>query len=225
MKRIIAIILVFAALACLLCGCGKAKEETVIINGKEYKTGFYGDMAFTGDESYMTDEFVDPYCRLNVEGHDWWLDGWGFVYCPVEDFEAEKEYYASEENLGVFVTFGEFSNPLDTLQITSIDEKKVDSLLKFSAKHVFDPEKPDKKNGQVECPQPESHDAEVHFYRGSTDGMFTRGKEDTYYMINNYLLKLYYYLDDNMYVIQVPDDPADYFVELLNDLGGFSLES
>lgn len=228
MKKIFSLVLVLAVFAALLPGCGKAASKTVVLNGTEYKTGFYGKLCYTGDASYLTEEACtvgeQTYRRLAIEDHDWWLGDNGSVYCPAADFDTERAYYANEENVGCLVTFGELSNPLDTLQIKGMDMDKVDSLIKFAEKHSYDPDKPNAKKDQVQCPLPENRDGEAHFYKESADGLFSLGKEHTYYMINGYFIQLYSYGEDIMYVVQVPDDPGAYFVDILNKLGGFSIE-
>lgn len=230
MKKVTAFIMILALVAGMLSGCKGKQPKSVMFNGKEYKSGFYGDRDFLHDLSSMTsDEFeIDgiTYVALDIEEHDWICtkEEHPTVFCSAENWEKEREFYTNKENYVYGVSFGPVRNPVDMLQVTGMDDKEFEDVVKFAKEHSFNPKHPKANKGQLLCPVPESNESEIHFYRESNDNMFSEAKVYTYFMINNQAVMLYSYdvsgsgesSDEYCYVILVNDTVN----ELLTNLVG-----
>ncbi len=225
MKKMTAVILMLVFAVGFLTACGKKAPETVVYDGTVYKTGFYGDFSFLNDVPSMTEKEVEidgvAYQLLNIEGHDWICtkESEPTVYCALAQWEEEKAFYENAENFLYTVSFGNALKPVDMINVTGMDDASFESLRKFADKHSFNPKHPKADKGQLKCPRPESEESEIHFYRSSSDGLFSEGKENTYFLINNQVVMLYSYdSEDVCSVVIVPDELTELIGNLVNVL-------
>ena len=226
MKKRIAFFLLVCAVACLLGGCGEKTPQSVFYNGKEYKTGFYGSYEFQNDRASIAGEEISidgtAYQVLNLEEHDWLCtnEETPTVYCSAETWEQEAAFYEDEENYFYAISFGNALNPVDMIHITGMDDAAYTDLRRFADKHSFNPKHPKADKGQLECPKPEAEASEIHFYRTSSDNLFSEGKLRTYFYINNQAVMLYSEGEDpdTCLVVLMPDELTDLIGDLVNTL-------
>ena len=108
-----------AVLCSSLIGCLPTVAETVEINGKSYRTGFYGDCYLMDDLplsglEYELDEIT--YRALQHPEFDLWYNGSDSVmYCAEDQWEAAKTYYADDQQYLYYCSVGV------TIKETTID--------------------------------------------------------------------------------------------------------
>ena len=99
-----------AVLCSSLIGCLPTVAETVEINGKSYRTGFYGDCYLMDDLplsglEYELDEIT--YRALQHPEFDLWYNGSDSVmYCAEDQWEAAKTYYADDQQYLYYCSVG-----------------------------------------------------------------------------------------------------------------------
>lgn len=216
------------------CNILNAVPNTVKIDGVTYRNGFYGNMWTTQNLALENGTYkVGPnkFYRVNNKQFNWMLGDVGpngsEVYCDESQWEQAHKYYTDDKN---FVYYCKMGNPQDDSNtdihtISNADTAKFDKLIDFADKHNYDPVfKPNQKEKTQRLTVPdENTSTELTFYKESKDGFFTSCKGYTYYIIGNKLLLLYYYdysnnKQDEMLVVDIPDDLGQYFVKLAAQL-------
>ena len=150
-----------AVLCSSLIGCLPTVAETVEINGKSYRTGFYGDCYLMDDLplsglEYELDEIT--YRALQHPEFDLWYNGSDSVmYCAEDQWEAAKTYYADDQQYlyycSVGVTIKDQTEP--TLYDISgkVDTQKFKNLERGTNIFRLPMEKTASRNGKpLQCP-------------------------------------------------------------------------
>ena len=152
-------------------GCLPTVAETVEINGKSYRTGFYGDNYLMDDlplsgVEYEQDEIT--YRALQHPEFDFWYNSSDSVmYCAEEQWETAKTYYADDQQYSYYCSVGvaiqDQNNPTeDKIKPTvydiseKVDVQKFKELLEFGEENEYIPFAYGKNSEQeqktVQCP-------------------------------------------------------------------------
>ena len=136
-----------AVLCSSLIGCLPTVAETVEINGKSYRTGFYGDCYLMDDLplsglEYELDEIT--YRALQHPEFDLWYNGSDSVmYCAEDQWEAAKTYYADDQQYlyycSVGVTIKDQTEPTIYDISGKVDTQKFKELLEFGEGNEYIP--------------------------------------------------------------------------------------
>lgn len=233
MKKILAVLLILALTAAIFTGCGEKAtgSKSISYNGKEYKTGFYGDYEFLHDTSEMVEsEFTldgMTYQVLNLEEHDFIItkEANPTVFCAAEEWADNKAFYSNPENIFYAIAFGDPIAPLDKIHVTGMEGDMYQQLCEFNQKHSFNPKHPKADKDQVLIPKPETEDSQIHFYKESSDELFSVDTGNIYYAINDQIVRYYAeapeYSNDEQtvcYVVVMPEDLTAFITELIGVL-------
>lgn len=219
----------------MLSGCFKLSlngSETLHIDDKTYKSGFYG-VLFPNDyeldgktlkfnniilSKIKHDEFelyhadIGPYTE-------------GTIYCEEGDYENAVAFYNDPQNYSYYCVLGVDSNTTKTktIEISEIDTNKFDALLKFADESNYNPfdKEHNAKIEKVDLPMPDdTQETRLVFYKESVDSLFTSSQGTDYYIINNHLYSVYQYdfghgEYEKLIAVKVPDEISIYFVEFM----------
>ena len=224
----------------LLSGCGFAGlapdgPESLQIENKTYKTGFYGPLypneyslteqtlqagditlvriAHDNFELYHAD--VGPYAE-------------GTVYCEDSQYEQALAYYGDPANYTYFCTLGvNMNDGTKTVELSDVDTSVFDALLSFADASYYDPfdNRHNSKVETVELPMPDDTvDTRMVFYKESKDSLFCSAKGNEYYIIDHSLYMVYQYNFghgeyEKLIAVEVPDNISTYFVSLMRSEG------
>lgn len=219
----------------------KTDLKTIKVNGKEYATGFYGDMFINkyklsgrtfkvGKTEYRSIKNV-PFDLIHA---DVGLDASGTIYCEISQYEEAQEFYSNSNNYEYFCEVGcayldENKNNIEPTiyEVTDIiDREKTDELIIFADENTYSPFN-SIKNKDVDTveypfiPTPKEY-PEISFYKQSTDGLFTSCKGYDFRIIDGELVKIFYrdrgfgeY--EKTFVVRLPEELNDYFLDFLAD--------
>ncbi len=216
----------------------KYVPETVEVEGETYRTGFYPDELFVVDGVECTDERYEinrvsfhraqagPFDCLHAIIGD---TANGELYCLDSQWEQARDYYNDPENYTYYCDISPDQVPgsrrADVHPIPDMDTEQFDALteqIEGKSNHPFDREERMLGASLEADPFPKAEDFYyVSFYRMSNDGCF-QTMAGNRLCINNG--KLYYirYQDgktDLLHVIEIREDTARYFIDLINSLG------
>lgn len=224
----------------LLSGCaltlGLAGQgpETVQIEGKTYKTGFYGTLY--PQEYVLTEDTLqaDDLTLVRIE-HDAfelyhadvgpYLDG--TIYCAESQYQEALEYYSDPENYTYFCILGvdllDGTRQAQTVELSNVDTALFDELLRFAEESEYNPfdSRHNAKVETVELPMPDNRvDTPMVFYKESKDGLFCSVKGTDYYVVDGALYMVYQYDHghgeyEKLIAVKVPEDISAYFVSLM----------
>lgn len=227
-----------AVLCSSLIGCLPTVAETVEINGKSYRTSFYGDCYLMDDlplsgAEYELDEIT--YWALQHPEFDFWYNGADSVmYCAEDQWEAAKTYYADDQQYlyycSVGVTIKDQTEP--TLYDISgkVDTQKFKELLEFGEGNEYIPFAYGKNSEQerktVTMPLPDDKQRLI-FYRESKDGCFCSYRGSHFYAVDGQLYLTYQYQMGRKEWIAtpVPETLSSYFCELVKDFDEINKET
>ena len=228
-----------AVLCSSLIGCRLPRvAETVEINGKSYRTGFYGDNYLMDDlplsgVEYELDEIT--YRALQHPEFDLWYNGSDSVmYCAEDQWEAAKTYYADDQQYlyycSVGVTIKDQTEP--TLYDISgkVDTQKFKELLEFGEGNEYIPFAYGKNSEQeqktVTMPLPDDRQRLI-FYRESKDGCFCSYRGSHFYVVDGQLFLTYQYQmgTKEWIATPVPETLSSYFCELVKDFDEINKET
>ena len=218
----------------LLSGCAVA-SRTVKIEGKTYKTGFYGSLFPDESVYYMKTsvgqdseikkiehELFDMYIAQATDPKTLSLYT---VYCAEDQYDDAVTYYSDPENYSYYCILGVDSDTQSkkTIELTDVDTSKFNSLLDFADKSNYDPfdKKHNAKIDKVELPMPDdTKDTRLVFYKQSKDDLFVSLKGTHYYIIGGHLYAVYQYDNghgeyEKLIAAKVPDEISTYFVEYM----------
>ena len=233
-----------AVLCSSLIGCRLPRvAETVEINGKSYRTGFYGDCYLMDDLplsglEYELDEIT--YQALQHPEFDLWYNGSDSVmYCAEDQWEAAKTYYADDQQYSYYCSVGvaiqDQNNPTeDKIKPTvydiseKVDVQKFKELLEFGEGNEYIPFAYGKNSEQeqktVTMPLPDDKQRLI-FYRESKDGCFCSYRGSHFYVVNGQLFLTYQYHPNKWIATPVPEALSNYFCELAKDFDEINKET
>lgn len=218
-----------------LSGRGLAPEgpETLRIDDKIYKTGFYGTL-FPSEYSLTEDMLQANDLTLVRIAHDtfelYHADvgryAEGTIYCEESQYEQALVYYSDPENyiyfciLGVDMVDGTQAR---TVELPNVDTAMFDDLLSFTERSKYDPFNywHNANVETVELPMPDNTaDTRMVFYKESNDGLFCSTKGTDYYIIDNSLYMVYQYdygygEYEKLIAVKVPENISAYFVSFM----------
>ena len=233
MKRIFILLLVtlFVFSGCM--GLAPEGPETIEIDGKTYKTGFYGTLypneyPFTeqvlhGDDIMLTRIAHDTFALYHADIGPY-VDG--TIYCEEEYYGRLQAYYSDPANftyfcrLGVDMMTGETSQ---TIEIPDVDPSIFEELQRFAERSNYYPfdNKHKSQDEKEELPMPDDTvQTRLVFYKQSKDSLFISSKGYAYYIIDDHLYLVYQYdyghgEYEKLIAVKVPDDISTYFVEFM----------
>lgn len=219
----------------VLSGCGLIPErpETLQIDDKIYKTGFYGTL-YPSEYSLTEDTLQANDLTLVRIAHDTfelyhadvgpYVDG--TIYCEESQYEQALAYYSDPGNYTYFCTLG--VDMIDgtqarTVELPNVDTTMFDDLLSFANKSEYNPfdSWQNSKVETVELPIPDNTvDTRMVFYKESNDGLFCSIKGTDYYIIDNSLYMVYQYdyghgKYEKLIAVKVPENISTYFVSFM----------
>ena len=223
-------------LAISLAGCTAAMDllvpQSVKIGSSTYKTGFYGDDLYPVNLSY-TGEDVEingkNFHHLDCGQFDCYhasigMKSEGTVYCLASQWEEAKAYYSDEENytyiceLNAKYSFKEH----EYYPIEDMDPEKFDELMGRGHTFVSNPFDPvQKKAGELKQTIIDIDEQEVstifRFYKESNDGNFHTYRGYYFFLCEGklYLLRAYYMKDHTYSAIEIDEDIAAPFIEIV----------
>lgn len=226
---------VFLSTILVLSGCGLVTEgpETLQIDNKIYKTGFYGTLYPSGysltEDTLQADDLtlvrivhdtfelyhadVGPYVQ-------------GTIYCEESQYEQALAYYSDPRNYKYFCIFGVDligGTQARTMELPNVDTTMFDDLLSFANKSEYAPFDSwhNSKVETVELPMPDDTvDIRMVFYKESNDGLFCSTQGTDYYIIDNSLYMVYQYdyghgEYEKLIAVKVPENISAYFVSFM----------
>ena len=224
----------------LLSGCGFAGlapdgPESLQIENKTYKTGFYGPLypneySLTEQTLQAGDITLVRIAHDNFELYHADVGSYaeGTVYCEDSQYEQALAYYGDPANYTYFCTLGvNMNDGTKTVELSDVDTSVFDALLSFADASYYDPfdNRHNSKVETVELPMPDDTvDTRMVFYKESKDSLFCSAKGNEYYIIDNYLYMVYQYdfghgEYEKQIAVEVPDNISTYFVSLMRSEG------
>lgn len=234
-KRIPALFLTLCMAAGLLTGCVRAVPagpDCVTIDGKTYKTGFYGSL-FPHEFELTGSTLSGKNLELRQIRHDSfelyhadigsYLEG--TIYCGESCYDQATAYYQNPQNYSYFCILGVNSTTSSTrtLEIPLVDTAKFDALLDFAEASDYSPfdSKHNAAVEKVELPMPDNTKmTRMVFYKESHDSLFVSSTGDEYYIIDGVLYLVYQYdfghgAYEKLIAVKVPEEIGRYFVEFM----------
>lgn len=216
---------IFIVVICLLlpsCRFINPMQETVEINGKEYK------LAFTA-RLYPTEDMVGSDTDVKINGRSYILYQDGEydcyvsydnnaepnIYFNVDQYDEAVSYYTNSENYTYFCKLGNILEPDNLHIIQNIDSGLFEKLLSFSHDNSYNPFtsfNDDDELIRIPVSDPDNWtDDEIHFYKESKDGAFSTLQGHTYILLDGKLALLYYYdfADSDKPVMLIREIPSD----------------
>ncbi len=229
MKKFSAIILI---LALMLTGCNNFFiPETIEIDNKLYKTGFYGSLwpnkyEFEGETQRIDDINLTKivHNKFDLYHANIGFNSGATIYCAKEDYDKALTFYSNPENYNYCCDFteGMSIDKIRTVQLPDVDINKFEDLLNFAEKSSYEPF--DKKHNEevetVKLPMPDdTNDTCLTFYKESVDSLFI-SPTPSFYIINNTLYLLYQYdlghgEYERLVAVKAPDNLSNYFVSYM----------
>lgn len=240
-------ILVVVILLLQLFGCASSwsfiteddySKKTVKIDGKLYRAGFYSNDLWPKIKEHPVDGIKVgrvTYYPVELSGfeclHAPHTNGTtnGLVYCLDSQWEEAKAYYEDQENFSYYcdITTDWISGTenSDIHRIDDMDPEKFEDLKNWAEKRNDPFDALDRTLGEIEEADPIYRPSlpefyGIFFYKESNDGNFVTFKGDEYTIVDG---KLYYIRNYNakekmLHVIEMPEETADYFIDLVNSL-------
>lgn len=233
-KNVLIVLCTFFTLALTACNISNLfVPETVEIDGKTYRNGFYGDL-WPENLTYKGDSYKDgnnEFYHVVCEQFDWVHSSIGsttngVLYCAEGEWEKACEYYSNSDNFTYYCRIGaqyESSGPV-LVTIPNIDSTKFDELLAFADKNSYNPFGSNKDVKTRRLPIPDENESpELVFYKESKDGFFTSFQGNEFLVIDGKLLLLFYYdyghgEYEELVAVEVPDELGKYFIKLIAQL-------
>lgn len=212
--------------------------ETVEVEGETYRKGFYSDDLWPvnlehSEEKYEIDGIT--FYPVEVGGFDCLhaphTGGTtnGTVYCLDSQWEEAKEYYADLEN---FTYYCEITPPWiagtersDIHQIDDMDPEMFDALRNWVDNRNDPFDAVEQTLGDIEEADPIYLPSLpefycLFFYKQSRDDCFRTFRGDKFSIIDGtlYYIRKYNGKEELLYVIEVPEETANYFIELVKSL-------
>ena len=231
---------VFLTIPLLLSGCGfiglaPDGPESLQIDNKTYKTGFYGTLYPNRREYSFTEQTlqVDDLLLARI-AHDtfelYHADvgpySEGTVYCAESQFEQAVTYYSNPANYTYYCILGprmSDGTTDQTVEFPNVDVTIFNDLLSFSEQSCYDPfdNRHNSEVKTVELPMPDDTvDTRMVFYKESNDSMFCSSQAHDFYILDNTLYMVYRYEfgpgdDEKLIAVKVPEEISAYFVSLM----------
>ena len=243
MRKIFVVFLSIPIILSGLSGCGFVGlapdgPESVQIDNKTYKTGFYGTL---GPYKFSLTEQMEQGDDLTLVriDHDifnlYYADVGpyvqGTIYCEESQYEQVSAYYSNPANYTYFCVLG--ANTTDeakTTALSDVDTALFDDLLSFAEKSRYDPfdNRHNSEVETVELPMPDdTADTRMIFYKESKDSLFCSTRGDEYYNIDNALYMVYQYdfgygEYEKLIAVKVPEYIGNYFISLMKSAASIS---
>lgn len=206
--------------------------DRVRIEGKVYRTGFYGDLwpknlTFTGEEYQVrgiTFRRLDCGTFDCVQAQIGSKTG-GTVYCLGSQWEEAKAYYEDSESYvyycGINVKEAQDEDK-QYFEIEDIDLEKYEALVEHGGVFAYDPFD-GVKNAASEFKEvtidTEKVDPRpyINFFKESKDGIFVSFKAHYFFILDGtmYLARYHNISEHFVSAVEVPKETADYFIELV----------
>lgn len=222
----------------LLSGCSLAPRgpELLQIDNKTYKTGFYGTLYPC--EYSLTEHTVEgdnitlvqiAHDRFKLYHADTGSYVQGTIYCEESQYEQVSAYYGDPANYKFFCTLGvdmADGTKAQTVELSNVDTAMFDKLLSFADKSCYDPfdSRHNSKVETVDLPMPDNTaDTRMVFYKESMDSLFSSGRGNQFYIVNNSLYMVYQYdyghgEYEKLIAVKVPENISTYFVTFMKSL-------
>jgi hypothetical protein len=234
-KKFFAVLLSTILAILVLSGCSLSfiVPESIRIDNKTYKTGFYGTLypnEFPLTEYTLQNTFF-KLVRIDHDTFELYHAGigpypYGTIYCEESQYEQVSEYYNDPANytyyciLGVDKTDGTCAQ---TVELPDVDTALFDDLLSFADQSGYDPfdSQHNSKVETVDLPMPDDDvDTRMVFYKESNDGLFCSEIGVDYYIIDNSLYRVFVYdyghgEYEKLVAVEVPKYISDYFVSYM----------
>ncbi|QOR35203.1 hypothetical protein IMX26_17380 [Clostridium sp. 'deep sea'] len=206
-------------------------KSSVTIDNITYRNGFYGDLwpnnfTFKDDSS---NEESSKFRHVNCDKFDLVHSYIGFkasgiLYCAENEWKQASEYYAANNNFDYYCHIGGNYADCDPVKIPNIDYQKFNELMSFAKENDYNPFGSNDGVETQRLPFPdENKSPKLVFYKESKDGLFNSFKGYIFHILDGKLLQVYFYdyghgEYEEMVYVNVPDEIAQYFIELLKQL-------
>lgn len=209
--------------------------DRVRIDGKVYRTGFYGDLwpknlSYTGEEYEVrgiTFRRLDCGTFDCVQAPIGSKTG-GTIYCLASQWEEARAYY---EDSGSYIYYCGINvkesrdEDKQYFEIEDIDLEKYEALVEHGGVFGYDPFD-GIKNAASESREVIIDTEEVdprpyiNFFKESRDGMFGSFKGRYFFILDGtmYLARYHNISEHFVSAVAVPEETAAYFIELVDDL-------
>ncbi len=213
---------------------------TFTIDGVTYKNGFASNIMdknhrlqsigepFEVEEVFYKGELSQPkkYIRIDCDHFDLIREyGVSSYYCPLDQWDEAHEYYANDDNYVYYYDIGSGHNSsTHEFAIPEIDYDKYNELMEWSEnqhKYVItvtaDSPSPHVKYRKVPYPDQDPKTI-IRFRRDSKDGYFTAiTTKYEFLIIDEKLVYNFFYTNNAIAVVDLPDDLEEYFSSLLDE--------
>ena len=236
--------IILLSILVLLSGCGFVGmapdgPESLQIDNKIYKTGFYGSLfpnrgeySFTGLTLQIDDLSLARIVHDTFELYHADVGPYseGTVYCAESQFEQAVTYYSNPANYTYFCILGprmSDGTTDQTVEFPNVDVTIFNDLLSFSEQSCYDPfdNRHNSEVKTVDLPMPDDTvDTRMVFYKESNDSMFCSSHAHDFYILDNTLYVVYRYEfgpgdDEKLIAVKVPENISTYFVSLMRSEG------
>lgn len=232
MKKLCSLIFIIVLTLTGCVGLAPNEPETLEVDGKVFKTGFYGtlfpNIYVLADESLNIDNItLNKIAHDNFELYHADIGSYteGTIYCAENDYENALAFYNDPKNYSYYCILGVDSDTQNTqtIELSDIDTNQFNALLNFADESNYDPfdKKHNSKIEKVEIPMPDdTKDTRLVFYKESKDNLFVSSTGTDYYIINNHLYSVYQYdfghgEYEKLIAVKVPDHISAYFIEYM----------
>ena len=229
MRKFLGIVL---SIILLLSGCGLAPEgpESLQIDGKIFRTGFYGtlypyeysltEQTLQGDDLTLVRIAHDTFELYHADVGSY---AEGTIYCEESQYGQASAYYSNPDNYTFFCILGvnmSDGTRAQTVELPDMDAAMFDELLSFADRSYYDPFDTGHNSEveTVELPMPDNRtETRMVFYKESKDALFCSSKGNDFYIIDHILYMVYQYdyghgEDEKLIAVKVPEDISAYFV-------------
>ncbi|MCI8537069.1 MAG: hypothetical protein HFF18_00175 [Oscillospiraceae bacterium] len=204
----------------------------VRIEGEVYRTGFYGDLwaknlTFTGEEYEVRGT---TFRRLDCGTFDCIQAGvgsktGGMLYCLDSQWEEAKAYYEDPENYTYYCGINVKESREEDRQyfeVEDMDIEKYEALMGHGGAFAYDPFDPVKNRASefkeviIDAgPWPY-----INFFKISKDGILESFKAYYFFILDGTMYQARYHnlSEDSVSAVEVPEETAAYFIELVERL-------
>lgn len=208
---------------------GGGMPDTVQIEGKTYRTGFYGELYAIEEERVSVDEKITlrgedfyPYRHTSYPCYVAFYRGvTAYIYCEESVWEAASAYYEDPRNYSYLFLRGNVHDPENrtVYRVENADPAKYEELFAFVRENEYAPfgaahaqEKSTPNAGK----ELYHNNNQIRFYTESLDGCFTSYKAPLH-IVDGRLVLLHYYDNaaETMHYVELPEELNSYFLPLL----------
>ena len=233
--------LAYLMICCLLClsGCRflplpdfmtTPMLQEVEIDGVVYRTGFYEELENTLVVTEVTatgrTDAGNEYTKLDGAPFDliWTLEygfyGFGAIYCREDQYSEAVAYYRDANNFDYSLVCGNIADPENctVYPLLNLDLSQLEKLWAFESDMQFGPALAKNPTDFYDIPMPEDWTIGQYTFRmTSPDGYFIRNSQ-SYRVLDGHLVMDWKYMDDRLYIIELPQALSEYFITYITDL-------